>query len=451
MLNKIAVGCALAVLTCHLAVAQTTTRCSNSSNLGCLIPNVYGPNGLTLPNPFHEAHFESTFQANFSPLNAAIATELTLLPLASPASGFTYTFDRASGVYTRSAQSFGPILAERAETIGKGKFFVGFTYQYFNFDSLDGIDLNRIPAVFRHSLHSGPGGTDPPYENDFITTNNNITLFVNQMTAFATVGLTNRFDVSLAVPILNVNLGIRSAATIHRTAPPDPVFGQSHFFDANDPNGSVNKTFTDSGHSTGIGDVTLRLKGTLLRGEHASLALATDVRFPTGDERDFLGSGTYGVRPFLIGSFPHGKVSPHFNIGYQINGNSILAGDVLTGTKGHLANNLFYTVGADVGVNKRLTLAFDLLGQRVFGATRVAMDTPFTSPVAEIPAPGVTIQQNYQQIVIRTGSFNMISGSAGFKVQVAGNLLLTANALFQLNNDGLKAKVVPLVGLSYTF
>jgi hypothetical protein len=450
VLKRTILLCACPLLVCQLLNAQAT-KCSNSSKLGCLIPNVYGPNGLTLPNPFHEAHFENDFQANFSPLNAAIATELTLLPLASPASGFTYTFDRASGVYTRSAQSFGPVLAERAETIGKRKFFVGFTYQYFSFDSLDGIDMNQLPAVFRHSVGTGPGGTSPSYESDFISTANSLNLFVNQMTGFATVGITDRFDVSLAIPVLNVNLGVRSAATIHRTAPPDPVFGQSHFFDANDPNGSVNKTFNDSGHSTGIGDITMRFKGTLLTGEHAALALAADVRFPSGDEKNFLGSGTYGVKPFLVGSFPIGKVSPHFNVGYQINGSSVLAGDILTGTKGHLPNDLFYTVGADVGVTKRLTLAFDILGQRVFGATRVFLDNPYRSSVAEIPQTGVTVQQSYQQIGIRTGSFNVISGSAGFKAQVAGNLLLTANLLFQMNNDGLRARAVPLVGLSYAF
>jgi hypothetical protein len=450
VLKRTILLCACPLLVCQLLNAQAT-KCSNSSKLGCLIPNVYGPNGLTLPNPFHEAHFENDFQANFSPLNAAIATELTLLPLASPASGFTYTFDRASGVYTRSAQSFGPVLAERAETIGKRKFFVGFTYQYFSFDSLDGIDMNQLPAVFRHSVGTGPGGTSPSYESDFISTANSLNLFVNQMTGFATVGITDRFDVSLAIPVLNVNLGVRSAATIHRTAPPDPVFGQSHFFDANDPNGSVNKTFNDSGHSTGIGDITMRFKGTLLTGEHAALALAADVRFPSGDEKNFLGSGTYGVKPFLVGSFPIGKVSPHFNVGYQINGSSVLAGDILTGTKGHLPNDLFYTVGADVGVTKRLTLAFDILGQRVFGATRVFLDNPYRSSVAEIPQTGVAVQQSYQQIGIRTGSFNVISGSAGFKAQVAGNLLLTANLLFQMNNDGLRAKAVPLVGLSYAF
>jgi hypothetical protein len=419
--------------------------------MGCLIPNVYGPNGLTLPNPFHEAHFENAFQANFSPLNAAIATELTLLRLASPASGFTYTFDRAAGVYSRSAQSFGPILAERAETIGKGKFFVGVAYQYFSFDSIDGVDLNSIPAVFRHELHTGQGGSDPPYENDFITTNNSIRLYVNQVTAVATFGVTNRIDLSVAVPVLNVNLRLNSAATIHRTAPPNPTFGQAHFFDPNNPDTSVNKTFSDSGYASGFGDVTLRLKGTILRGERASLGIATDVRFPSGDALNFLGSGAYGVQPFLIGSMRVGKITPHVNLGFQFNGKSVLAGDVLTGTKARLPRDLFYTVGTDIGLSRRLTLAFDLLGQRAFGATTVFLDQPYVSSVAEIPTPGVNAQSSYQQIAIRKGDFNVVSGAAGAKAQLFHRLLLTANVLFQMNNNGLRAKVVPIAGLSYTF
>jgi len=213
----------------------------------------------------------------------------------------------------------------------------------------------------------------------------------------------------------------------------------------------LNAVFINSGHATGIGDLTVRVKGTVLRTEHASFAFATDLRFPTGDELNFLGSGAFGIKPFFIASMVAGKVSPHFNIGYQVNGSSVLAGDVLTGRKGHLPNNLFYTVGADVGVTPRLTLAFDLLGQRAFGATKVIFDRPFTPAASEISTPGVTAQSSYQQISITTGAFNVISGSAGFKLQVVNQLLLTVNILGQMNNDALRAKVVPLVGLSYAF
>ena len=78
-------------------MAQAQTPANSSTKLAFAIPNLFGPDGLTLPNPNHVAHFDSDFQANFGPFNAAIGSQLTSLPLPSPASGFTYTFDPDAG------------------------------------------------------------------------------------------------------------------------------------------------------------------------------------------------------------------------------------------------------------------------------------------------------------------------------------------------------------------
>ena len=100
----------------------------NERKLAFVIPNLYGSSGLTLENPDHDAHFDSSFRKNSAAFNSALASQLTSLPIPSPASGFTYAFDPTLGVYNRSAQSFGPILTERAETIGKDKFYFGFQF-----------------------------------------------------------------------------------------------------------------------------------------------------------------------------------------------------------------------------------------------------------------------------------------------------------------------------------
>jgi hypothetical protein len=424
----------------NAAHAQGGHACQNSSKLGCLIPNVYGQTGLTLPNNFHRAHFDSDFQANFTPLNGAIASQLTLLPLASPASGFTYSFDRTAGVYTRSAQSFGPILTERAETIGRGKVFFGITYQRFGFNKIDGFDIMNLPAVFLHS--DEPVGVDAEFKKDFITTQNSIDMKVDQFTLFGTVGLTNWFDVSLAVPILDVRMKLDSNATIHRIAPPDPRFGQAHFFDANDTENSTRALFVRSGDASGVGDVLVRFKGTAYRGESAALAFAADLRLPTGDELDFLGSGAVGFKPFLAASFHSGRFAPHFNVGYQWNGESVLAGNIQTGVKGELPDQFFYAVGADVRLTRNLTAAVDLLGQRVLDAARVLPST-FVAPAPD--------NGQYPQLALENESFNIADAAAGVKYNAFGRLLLTANVLFALDNGGLRDKVVPLFGLSYTF
>jgi len=49
------------------------------------------------------------------------------------------------------------------------------------------------------------------------------------------------------------------------------------------------------------------------------------------------------------------------------------------------------------------------------------------------------------------GSFNTLSGSFGFKVNVFDRLLLDANLLFALDNHGVRDKVTPLIGFEYAF
>ena len=425
--------------------------CIGSGDLGCLIPNLYGERGLILPNTVHTAHFLSAFQSNFGPLNGAVASELTRLPIASPASGFTYTFNSATGVFSRSAQSFGPILTERAETIGKGKFYLGFAYQHFSFDSLDGIDLDDIPVVFKHVAISGA-----PFESDYLTTRNSIDMSLNQFSIFGTYGLTNRFSVSVALPILDVDMKVSSEVTIHRVAPPNLVqfpnsAGEAHYFDERNPVPSTQNTYTSSGNAKGLGDLVIRFKGQVKRWEKSSLAVMADLIAPSGDEHNFLGSGTWGFKPAVAYSMGLGRVAPHFNLGYQINGSSLLVGaDITNNRKGHLPNQLSYSFGADVGVTPKVTLAFDYLGQNIFNAEQ-AVSSTFTSPRPERNQPASATPTPYDTTNFKRSSFNISSASFGLKLNPVGQLLFTGNVLVRLNDGGLRANVAPLFGLSYSF
>ncbi len=151
------------------------------------------------------------------------STQITLLPLASPASGFTYTFDNSTGVYHRTAQSLGPILTERAETIGRHKIFVSGAFQRFRFSTIDGFPLHSWPAVFTHATGTGPGGAVEPYETRFISTLNSVNLKVNQFTIFGTFGITNYLDASVAIPFLQIGMSADSVATINRTVDTEPA------------------------------------------------------------------------------------------------------------------------------------------------------------------------------------------------------------------------------------
>ena len=452
----------LALIGMLASVAAAQTICpttQRSSKLICQIPQIYGPGGLTLPNPFHSAHFESDFESSFTPLNAAIGTQLTSLPIASPASGFTFSFDPTLGVFTRSTESYGPILTERAETIGRHKLFVAFTFQHFGFSSLDGIDMNHLPAVYTHIDCCNPNGSprkpgDPPspgvpiFEREFILTDNRLDLKVNQYTFFATFGLTSRIDVSVAIPILNVNFNVTSNAQIVRKAPPNPKFGFAHYFnpactgDIACEAASTQKTFFDSGSATGLGDVVFRVKGTVWRGERIHVAVGSDVRVPSGDESNFLGSGAAGVKPFIAASMP-ARISPHVNLGVLVNGNSILAGNIATNTEGRLPTEFLYSGGVDVGVVKRVTLAADYLGQHVFDGP-LATTAPYTDILGQV-------HSDIRTTNIGKGSFELADLALGAKVSPTRHLLLSANVLIKLNDGGLRSTVVPLVGASYAF
>ena len=421
------------------------------SSMLCTAPQVYGTGGLILPNPNHAAHFASS-EANFQiPLSVSVGTELSLLSIPSPASGVLFTYDQTLHTYVPSQESYGPIVTERAETIGKHRIFVATTYQFFDFSSLDGIDLKHLPVVYSH-VEFPVGGQIPAFEHEFITTQNRIDLKAHQTTLVGTFGLTNRIDVSVAVPILDVRLGITSNATIVRTspqpvAPNDPLFGSTvdgfyHFFNVNNPAGSVNQTFSNFKSAFGIGDVVFRIKGTVLKAERFRVALGLDVRTPTGDAENFLGSGTPGYKPFIAASYA-GRISPHANLGFQYNGQSVLAGNLGTATSGKLPNEFFYSGGVDIAVKRRLTLAADLVGTRLSSATRIRQS-------AFVDIDGVS-HPDIPTTTLFRDPVNMIDISTGVKYKPWGNLLLTANVAFKANDPGLRAKVIPLGGISYSF
>lgn len=437
----------------------------------CVLPNLFGPNGLTVypSDRFpHYAHFVGPAQTTLNQtLSSAIATQLAVLPIVSPSSGFTYKYNSEAGAFVRTTTSFGPVYAERSETVGRGEVSFGFSYQRFRFSNIDGIDLHKVPAVFRHIPDTGLGGAPEDYEADVIQTSNNIGLNLDSTIAYATVGVTDRIDVSVSVPIVSVRMGVTSDATIIRVSGPTttiPGVGtvpNPHQFTA-DPN-SLTHSYFSNGSASGIGDVTLRVKGNVWRDARVGVSLGLDVRTPSGNARELLGSGAVGIKPFVVVSAVGRHVSPHINLGYQWNGKSILAGDPTGSTisedstgaaviqngpaiKGSLPSQLFYTVGADVGATKGLTLAFDYLGQTLISAPRVFRDSIVTANI-----PGGTGSLTIPTVSGGKDTVVLSSGSVGFKYNLFGNLLLTTNILFRMDHKGLRQDVMPLVALSYAF
>src|ERR1700678_421059 len=207
-----------------------------SGKLACVIPLEYGADKaafsqVLFPVGGHAFHFVSDFTTTLQPLTADIGRQANLLPLASPSSGVLLVYDPSLKTLVTSTDSLGPILGERAGTIGRHRLFLGFSYQYFNFDKLDGINLHDFPAVLTHtddSTDNSPANAPNSitcsingnslngcgFVRDRIATVNSISLKVNQYTSYVTFGLTNRIDLSMVIPIENVSMSLSSQDTI---------------------------------------------------------------------------------------------------------------------------------------------------------------------------------------------------------------------------------------------
>jgi hypothetical protein len=430
---------------------------TRSSDLVCTVPQVYGPGGLVgtdnggplTSTKFHEVHFQASSINSFGPINAEIGVQLSQVPLASPVSGFIF----ANGVM-QEATSFGPVLADRAETLGRRRIFVGASYEYFDFDKADGVNLRSFGAVFNHeqepticaTIPSTPClGGEPIYTRDIIATQNRIDVKVHQVTLVGTYGLSDRLDISVAVPVVDVRVGMSSNATIFNFEPP-PV---NHTFApiTDNPRETYISPFqailTNSGSTLGIGDLRLRGKYVAWRDakEKSAVAVGLDLRLPTGDAYNFLGSGTWGIRPFAIYSYS-ARVSPHASAGFEGNGNSILAGDVTTEpvTKAKLPDVFTYSVGADASPVRWLGLSGDYIGTSLLNASRIESST-YTDFVGN----------NHQNVNTFVSTVNQSNISVGAKVRPMARLLITGNVLFRLNDAGLHFKPSPLIGVSYTF
>jgi len=415
------------------------------TSLATLFEDIYGPNGLvlssddvTLDGTTHAAHFNSAFQSDFRLVNIALTGQLTAIPLPSPASGFTYQFDAATGTFVRSTRSFGPILSDRAETIGKGRLAFGFSNQFFSFDHLDGVSLSAIPAVFRHDSFELGGG-----RADVVSTTNTVDADVSQFAGAVTFGLTSRIDLSLAVPLIKTHLGLLSNARIQRLGTGSNL--DVHYFldpTARGSFGSTHQYFTE-GSASGIGDLVLRVKTTMMREGSRAFAAGLDARLPTGDEQNLLGAGAMGLRPFAAVSAAAGVFAPHANVAYQWNGESVLAGDVRAGTKADLPDQFQYAAGTDLAINPRFSMVFDLLGQRV-------LNSPVMS-VYTLNATGAAGSASLPDIRFSTDSYWVTDASLGFKANVASRLLVNFNLRFNIGDRGLADRVAPLLGIEWSF
>ena len=377
-------------------------------------------------------------------LNVAVATQLSQLPLASASAGTVVAY--RNGV-PETFNNLGPILVDRAQTVGKGKFFLGVTASQYVFTNIDGKPLSRLQ--FSYSRYACAAGQSNCTENNAVSTTytqepaNRFAFVVDQMVSVATFGVTRKLDISAIVPVTRVSLGSTIPTSTNYVVGSN---GTLLFSQANAPSYA-------NGTASGIGDVEGSFKYSIFGGEHATVSTGSIFRIPTGDDRNLLGSGAWGINPFLTYSYL-AKFSPHAKIGYQWNTASELNnptytspaynnGALVSQPNQPLPGGVQYDVGGDWALSRRFTLALDLLGYQFINSQRLVFST---AVVNANPSP-LTLPTTTAE----SASYSINDVSTGFKWNPAAKFVLSANVLTQINNDGLRARPTPLLGVAYKF
>jgi hypothetical protein len=377
-------------------------------------------------NPDHGSHYiPDAVQGNAAILQFvtdAIGQAVASVPISSASGGAVFTFE--GGLPVRTDLSSGPIFGERAQTLGRGRFFVGANVSSIRLQSLRGAPLSNIVMNFTHENVGSPVMGDPIYENDVIEvqTSMNVDLLVS--TIFASLGIGEGLDIGVAVPLVRTSLSGTSRAQLYPWGAETPhMFGTAS-------NPSMMAHSDAYGTATGVGDVAVRMKARLSGSAPVGYGILAEARLPTGDEEDLLGSGHLAVRALGIVSARLGDFSPHANVGY------------LHRTGESQMSALLATVGFDQLIAPRATFALDLVSEWQMGDGLVL--------------PGeVVIEAPYERRIrhsnIPSGKDHLVNLSVGAKLGVSDGMNAVVNSFVPLNVGGMRPNATWTAGLEYSF
>jgi hypothetical protein len=328
----------------------------------------------------------------------ALLANLATLPIPSTSAAFVYRLNSDIGTVERATQTFGPALIQTALTTGRGNAGAGITFQHFRFNALDGRDLRAGTLVTTANQFVDE---PEPFDVDQLTLN----VDADIVTLYGSAGLGSRVEIGAAVPFVSLRL------------------------DGSRVNTYRGRTFTQaSGSATafGVADILARGKINVYDARGTSLAAGIDLRLPTGRQDDLLGTGRTAVRFSAIGTVEGDRLTAHANAGFAVGG---------------LAEELLYGFALSGAATPRLTLTVEALGRRVDTAGEV-----LTTSLPHPTLAGVMTTR----LSPGPGRLQTLTLAPGLKWNVADTWVLVASVGVPLNKRGLRATIVPFIGLDYS-
>jgi hypothetical protein len=330
-------------------------------------------------------------------ISRALRANLATLPVTASSGAFVYRLNPALGTVERATQSFGPFFVERALTAGRHQASFGMTYQHLHFTSLDGRSLRDGSLVTTANQFTDESA---PFDVDTLSLN----IDANVATLYGNVGVTDRFEVGFAAPFLALQL------------------------DGSRVNTYRGRTFTQataSARATGLADIVVRTKYTLLDKNSSGLATAVDVRLPTGREEDLLGSGSAALKFSGIGSIDRGRTSAHANAGVSVGG---------------LSREISYGTAMTYAATGRVSVIGELLGRW--------LDSPGHIVPVSAPHPRLNGVETVR-LTPGVSSLHILTAVPGFKWNLTDTWVLAGNVTVPLTRGGLTAPFTPFIGMDY--
>jgi hypothetical protein len=388
----------------------------------------------------HGMHFQPSSAAEnlavITFITDALGRNVSNMPIGSTSGSESFRF--VGGVPVRTSTSAGPIFAERAQTLGRGRVLAGVNRSGFRFATLRGVDMKNINLTFTHQNVDFPGCDEafagdcskygvPGFENDAMDFKLSLDLDVHVTSFYMTYGLTDYFDIGLVMPVVEAQFTGQSNAQIR------PFGGTSvaHYFAGTSENPVLSAERETHGSATGLGDVAVRLKSHFRDVGNTSVGILLDGRLPTGSQKDLLGAGKFSGRVIAIVNTRFGDFSPHLNAGYLYH-----AGE-------HQNDAVLGTAGFDQKLGSGITLAADLVSELQVGDSELELPSPVHY---ELPFVRTLVPTDIPDV-----RDDVVNGSFGFKFSASRNLTAVVNALVPLNRGGVRADMTYTVGVEYGF
>jgi hypothetical protein len=284
-------------------------------------------------------------------------------------------------------------------TPGRGRASFGVSTSTAGFDQLDGrslLDGTLVTVANRFRDET------VPFDTESLT----LRIRSSTMTVFGSVGVSDRIEIGAAIPFARLTL---EGQRIN-------VYRGSTFLQA-----------SGTAAASGLGDIAVRAKVNVLAVSGGGVAVAGELRLPTGDADNLLGAGKSSLRMIGIGSIERGRVAVHGNAAF---------------VSGGISSEFDAGGAASVAVHPRVTLSAETLIRHVSALHRIDLATA--------PHPALTGVDTLR-LSAGEGAVTLATAITGLKWNVARTIVLGGHLSWSLTHGGLTAPVTPTLAFEYAF